>query len=156
MYQRSGFESSVPHLQFILRQICSLIEIYPVIVALGGDVVPTLQAIINSKKSKILKSLTLELLYDIGQDTEKRLKSQAAQLLCPQCLVHCDIHKVDLPYLSSVTYYGCRACGQSREFTDSKHLWLITTLDNKLTKEEEEQQKKTIRIRHRKLLINYK
>jgi len=70
------------------------------------------------------------------------LKSRASGLLCPHCLTHFGPHKVKLSWLQTITYYGCRNCGQSRAFFYGH---VTATLDDKMTAEQS-QQKRNLRI----------
>jgi hypothetical protein len=63
-----------------------------------------------------LREMALELLQSIGQETTARLRLQAPGLFCPRCIVRCGEHQVQTSALNSISYYGCRACGQSRQF----------------------------------------
>lgn len=57
-------------------------------------------------------------LLALACDTTLRLKKQAPHLLCTICLVRCGSRSVRLSRRTSVTYYGCRVCDQSREFLE--------------------------------------
>lgn len=85
------------------------------LVALGGEAIASLRSVALDKRSP-LRQTSIWLLHSIGRETTSRLAPQAARLLCPHCLIRCGIGSVQLPDGNDFTYYGCRACGQSREF----------------------------------------
>ncbi|MBM3239024.1 hypothetical protein FJZ31_22250 [Candidatus Poribacteria bacterium] len=86
------------------------------LVVLGGEAVEPLRRIAQGKTE--LRCTAVWLLKSIAQDTTSRLKRQAPRLLCPQHLVRYHANKVRVSWRVSFTYYGCRVCGQSREFLD--------------------------------------
>jgi RNase P subunit RPR2 len=129
-YEEVGIESNITYLKSIFDLLVNLIEGYSQVLALGGEAVPALQKIATS--GHVLKSITTQLLYDIGRATTFRLRSRAKSLFCPNCLTCYDAHKVRLPWWQSITYYGCRVCGQSREFLNGR---LVAVLDNQMDTE---------------------
>jgi hypothetical protein len=133
-YEQKNTETDAEYLQFVLGTLLELIEAYPRVVDMGGEVVPILHPI--SKKYHILQHVAGQLIFDIGRDTEKRLKGQETQLLCPHCLVHCGAHQRKVGWIGDVTYYGCRTCGQSRNFVPSENYHLVVLLDSELTAEQ--------------------
>lgn len=87
------------------------------LVALGGEATGPLSRI-AADEAHPLRSIALELLTYIEQETTLRFAGRLAQLLCPRCLTRFGAHSVNLPWGVSFTYYGCRACAQSREFLE--------------------------------------
>ena len=85
------------------------------LVALGGTAVKDLQPMAQDA-DKPLRRIALWLLESIGQETTIRLKESSPHLLCPYCLVRCHVQRVSLSWQHTVTFYGCRACQQSRKF----------------------------------------
>ena len=81
----------------------------------GGEVVRSLWVLAQDSTSPIQQT-ALWLLESISADTTARLAPKADHLLCPQCLVYCYAHRIDLLGQADLTYYGCRVCGQSRSF----------------------------------------
>lgn len=63
-----------------------------------------------------LRETGLWLLRSIGAETTDRLAANADQLICPTCVVHCASREITLSNYPTITYYGCRACGQSLTF----------------------------------------
>jgi len=106
---------------------------YSAVVAPGGAAVPFL-------KDKIAKnhheSIATELLRAIARNTTARIGDRALQLLCPSCLTRYKAHKVLLESLEYLTYYGCRICGQSREFLEGR---IIAVLDGRMDTERVQQ-----------------
>jgi hypothetical protein len=82
----------------------------------GGEAAAPLVAIRQSDGD--LQTLAVWLLKSIAEETTSRLKKRASSLLCSHHLVHPHSHKVRLSWRSVISYYGCRACGQSREFLE--------------------------------------
>lgn len=103
------------------------------LVSLGGEAVEPLCALAQDADSPLQRT-ALWLLENIAADTTERLAGQAPRLLCPRCAVHCG----EIPLEVSgrlLTYYGCRACGQSRGFVD----WtgpVVAVLDVRMEEEE--------------------
>jgi len=114
-YQESDFVQESDKLKRIADGLSDLAEGYPAVVATGGAVAPALQTLV--KEDDLLRGVIIAILKDISQATQ-HLGGRAEQLLCPRCLVRCGPHRADLPWQPDVTYYGCRACHQSREFID--------------------------------------
>jgi hypothetical protein len=127
VYRQEGFEHYVEYLQFVLDTLKDLIEIYPAVVGLGGEVVPVLYRIARS--DHVLQHVARELLFDIGKDTKKQFRKRSPHLLCPECWVHYDAHSVNVSWSRHITYYGCRACGQSRSYLPVDGRRLVALLD---------------------------
>lgn len=87
------------------------------LVALAGEAVELLQVLLSDSNADV-QGAAADLIRDIAEDTSARLAARASRLLCVRCLVRCGTHKARLSGGSTVTYYGCRACHQSREFLD--------------------------------------
>jgi len=111
-YEQAGIETDIKRLEAVLDVLSELADIYPTAVALGGEAVPVLHSIATNPGK--LSDVATQWLYDIGNTTQRRLKARAGKLLCPNCLARFAAHKVNLSWLNSMTYYGCRVCGQSR------------------------------------------
>jgi len=95
---------------------------------LGGEAVPSLISIADNPENP-LRSTANWILKSIEFETTARLFPQMGRLVCPRCLVRCHANWAEerLNQLLSV-HYGCRACGQSREFLE----WtgkIVTVLD---------------------------
>lgn len=122
-YEQLGIETDIKHLETVLDVLCQLADIYPAAVALGGEAVPVLHSIATNPGK--LSDVATQWLYDIGNTTQRRLKVRAGKLLCPDCLARFGAHKVQLSWLSSVTYYGCRVCGQSRNVLEARSIVVL-------------------------------
>ncbi len=99
-----------------------------VIVYLGGEMVKLLSSFVRESSGETKDSATW-LLHSISAETALRLAPYKEILLCPYCLVRCDTPWIDLPRQRDITYYGCRACGQSRRFIDAPDD-VVVILDN--------------------------
>jgi len=77
------------------------------IVSLGGEAIPHLRAAAADKTNSIHTEAAW-LIRSIGYETTTRLAKEKAQYICVNCLTCCDNHQG--------IYYGCRTCGQSRDF----------------------------------------
>jgi hypothetical protein len=112
-YKPGGPLADGDKLGCVCDALAGLADGYPALVALGGTVAPALQAL--ARENILLCNVAVQALKDIAQATQY-LAGQADRLLCPRCLVRCSAHCAGLPGERDVTYYGCRACCQSREF----------------------------------------
>jgi hypothetical protein len=133
-YEQENIETDADYLQLVLGVLQELVKAYPSVIKMGGEVVPILHPI--SRKYHMLQHVAGQLIFDIGKDTEQRLKGQETQLLCPHCLVHCGAHQRKVRWIGDITYYGCRACGQSQNFVPSDNYRLVVVLDTGLTAEQ--------------------
>jgi hypothetical protein len=113
-YQQTGMETDPAYLRFLLDTSCNLLRAAPGIIVLGGEAIPPLLAVIE-RKDHPLGPVATHLLQTIGAETTQRLQARSSQLLCPQCQVRCAPHPIQVRSVR-ITYYGCRACGQSRDF----------------------------------------
>jgi hypothetical protein len=100
------------------------------LVALGGEATEPLRRI-AADEANPLQATAMELLTYIEQETTIRFAGRLSRLLCPRCLTRFGARPVNLPWGVSFTYYGCRVCGQSREFQE----WakIIAVLDKNWT-----------------------
>lgn len=114
IYEKRGDEIALDYLTALFDWLVDLAEAYPAIVGLGGEIVPTLHTIAQ-EGSGTLRPLIHQMIRTIGRQTVYRLGYRFTELICPICLTHCQVHKVWLHWWESVTYYGCRTCGQSRK-----------------------------------------
>jgi hypothetical protein len=108
------------------------------LVYLGGQAVgPLVNLAVNEQSA--LRHTALWLLRSIEADTTARLGSHFARLVCPHCLVRYYPHEIWMTDKTHpLAYYGCRACGQSREFLE----WpgqIVTVLDRTMTESYVEQ-----------------
>jgi hypothetical protein len=94
---------------------------------LGGEAAIPLAVAASDQRSPV-RQVALWLLRSIEAETRDRLSAHYSRLLCPRCLVRFYANAVFVPDLPEFVYYGCRTCGQSREFLE----WLgdvVTVLD---------------------------
>ncbi len=112
-YKPSGLLADGDKLERVCDLLAGLADRYPALAALGGAVAPALQVL--ARDNILLCNVAVQALKDIAAATQP-LGGQADQWLCPRCLVRCGAHCAGLPGERDVTYYGCRACCQSREF----------------------------------------
>lgn len=87
------------------------------LVALGGEASTALQRLATDTAGPE-QPLALWILNSIEQDTTHRLAWRLSRLLCPRCLARFRRRAVNLPWGVAFHYYGCRSCGQSREFLE--------------------------------------
>ncbi len=127
VYEQKNIETNPQYLQTVLDLLKGLAENYPGVIELGAEAVSVLHPV--SKKYHILQHVAGQLIFDIGKETEQELKKRASHLLCPHCLVHCGAHQINVPWIGDMTYYGCRACSQSRNLVNSDNYRLVVYLD---------------------------
>lgn len=111
-----------------------IINDWPTLVALGGEIVPSLLTVAQDNDDITSLVLVSQLLGNIAQDTTAKFKNRAASLLCQHCFVRYTEHKISLSWInSSITYYGCRGCGHSRKFI--RHNGEVVAVLNEVVKE---------------------
>jgi hypothetical protein len=112
-YKPGGLLADGDQLERVCDLLAGLADGYPALAALGGAAAPALGAL--AREDGWLCGVAVQALKDIAAATQP-LAGRADRLLCPRCLVRCGAHDAGLPGERDVTYYGCRACCQSREF----------------------------------------
>jgi hypothetical protein len=117
-YQQIGVMTEVDELRSACNLLSDVMDGYPAVVAIGGAAVHPLENIGWRSDLLLLSDVATRIMKDIAQATQRQLGDRAGQLLFPRCLVHPGPHRADLPLQPDVTYYGCRACHQSRAFID--------------------------------------
>jgi hypothetical protein len=117
--------------------LVELTRTYPEVISLGGEAVSALEQI-ASESSAELQAVAQQLLRDISADTQ-RLKWDRDWPFCPHCLTGCAPYEVSTGWWSSLTFYGCRTCRQSREFLKGS---LIAVLDSQMEAELVERQER--------------
>lgn len=140
-YEQSRVEDDLEYLQFLLSLMGVLADNYASIIATGGEIIPILQKMATEKR---FKDVAAQLLLNIGKDTTSRLSHRTSTVLCPRCLVRFEARQFSLLRWKSITYYGCRMCGQSRYFFEGQ---VVAMLDSKMRVERIQ--------RNRKLYINW-
>ncbi len=84
------------------------------LVSLGHEALRYLLALAGDSRSS-QRQTARWLARSIGHETTDHLAGRARQMICPACLTGCGSYAIREAGLS-ITYYGCRTCGQSREF----------------------------------------
>jgi len=145
VYYQLGIEGDNQYLRRLFDLLNDLLDIYPYLVTAGGKLVsPLLFAI---EKNQGLTSLVSELLKGIGEETKKKLSHQISSLLCSDCLVQCSANIVQIAgQTNPITYYGCRACGQSDSFLKIRGQ-VVAVLDNRVNERQT--------IQGRDILVNW-
>ena len=95
---------------------------------LGGEAAAPVVAAVAADERSSVRDVAIWLLRSIEAETRDRLSAHSSRLLCPRCLVRFYANEVLVTDLPPFVYYGCRACGQSREFLE----WpdeVVTVLD---------------------------
>ncbi len=123
----------VHRLQKLFDLLCTLADDYRKLLAQGGHTIPALQDRLAHWRK--LPGLVEQLLQDIEQQTLNHLK-RYGDLYCLPCRANFTVQPVNIPGLLqniNFSYYGCRYCGQSRQFKAGR---VIAVLDNKLYPEQ--------------------
>ncbi len=143
-YEKMEVEKNLRHLKKLFNLFSDLINLYPQVIVLGGNIVPLLQKIVTTQHH-VLHPIAVQWLDNIGTETTARLGYRASQLICSACLTRCSTHTVSVSSHHTVTYYGCRSCGQSQEFLEFSEVRIIAMLDNQM-EQEQIRQNETLRV----------
>ena len=122
-YHQEGLETDPIYLQGLLNLCQGILEAYPIIVDLGRETISFLDVCAIPQND--LRSIVIQLIYDIAAETKNRLGQTPAHFTCLRCLTHCGPHDLSLQMGETITYYGCRACGQSREFFEGQAIIVL-------------------------------
>jgi hypothetical protein len=114
VYKQQGFETNIEYLQFLFDWLGELADAYSSIVMLGGGAIPHLIELTHNYE--VLQPLTLQLIEAMAKETQIWSTYPTQELICPQCLTRCHIHRVNPSWWQTISYYGCRVCSQSQEF----------------------------------------
>lgn len=125
VYEKQAVITDTDFLGVLFDFLVELTRTYPEVITVGGDAVPALHQI-ASERSEELQPLAQQLLHEIAETTQ-RLKWYCDQSFCPRCLTCCDAYELRSGWWSSLTFYGCRTCRQSREFLRGS---LVAVLDS--------------------------
>jgi hypothetical protein len=126
-YEERGYDTDVAHIQGVFELLIGLAQGYPQVLLLEGDAIKALYEIASSKDA-MLRAVARQLLKDIAEETSGRLWEDFHVRFCAQCLTCCVEHTISFSWWQSLTYYGCRTCGQSRQLLKGP---LIAILDNR-------------------------
>ncbi len=85
------------------------------LVAMGGEVTEVLREIAVDKLNPLWE-VAIWLLSGIDQETTDRFSWRTEHTLCPNCLTRFGSRPVNVGLGIPLDYYGCRVCGQSREY----------------------------------------
>ena len=86
------------------------------LVTLGDEIITPLIRVATNPTSP-LQSVAIWILDSIEQETKKRLSTSSSNYLCPRCLS--SVGSITITAQDAAfTYYGCRICGQSRDFLE--------------------------------------
>jgi hypothetical protein len=129
-YEEANLRTDPASLEALCETMLELLRIYPRLAYLSGQAVSLLQPLAAQKHP--FQPVAIQLLRDIAKETQNRLAEQANTLICPSCLRHCAAHEIKLSLTDRLTYYGCRACGQSLEFLPARKA-VIAILDTQMT-----------------------
>lgn len=135
VYEERGIITDNNFLGRLFDFLAELPHTYPEVISLGGEAVSALEQI-ASESSEELQAVAQQLLRDISAETQ-RLKWDNERSFCPRCLTGCVTYEVSTGWWSSLTFYGCRTCRQSREFLKGS---LIAVLDSQMEAELVERQ----------------
>ncbi|MEM7028786.1 MAG: hypothetical protein AAF629_04275 [Chloroflexota bacterium] len=82
---------------------------------IGGAATSHLQVLVQNKNNLVLRQTALWILHNISWETTARLADQQDTLLCSHCITACTRHQIAVSSFLAITYYGCRACHNSRD-----------------------------------------
>jgi RNase P subunit RPR2 len=139
--EQARLETGAGILEEIFNEFANIADSYNQVVRVGGKAIPLLLE--KRMLGGYLKEVSNQLLHDIAKETKLRLSHESNQLYCKKCLVACSLIAIPLPQQLDVHYYGCRNCGQSREFIKSDQV--VAILDNQ-SQTEYLQQKNILRV----------
>jgi len=123
-YEVPNIQTDIKTLQTIIDLMVDLAHGYQTVLALGGQAVSGLLALIAAN-DRILKPMALALLADIAGQTRQRIQGVQNNLLCFHCCTRPGPLKVKPTRWKTVTYYGCRSCGQTNHFLRGKTVALL-------------------------------
>ncbi|OPZ85641.1 MAG: hypothetical protein BWY76_01331 [bacterium ADurb.Bin429] len=90
------------------------------LIHLGG---PAMEPLAQRLTDRAQRREIRRLLAAVSHDTCRRLGHDAARLLCPNCQTKCVARQA-----AGFRYYGCRTCGQSRDFLDGEVVLMLDSL----------------------------
>ena len=131
-YEYPRLVRNVPFLRASLDHLVTLADDYATFIALGGEAIPPLQRAAEEKPA--LRFVLPHLLKEIERQSLDRTGKGERRLWCPHCQTRYVPIKVALPWtwLKSISYYGCRICGRSRDYLVGD---VIGVLDAHMTEE---------------------
>jgi len=85
------------------------------LVVIGGKAAQPLQEIAKDEANPLQK-MSMWLLSCIEQETANKFAWRTDNTLCPHCLTRFEPQQIDVGVGVTFTCYGCRVCGQSRDY----------------------------------------
>ena len=134
-YDQPGFETDGEYLDFIFDLLSNFADSYPAVMALGGEGILLLQGAMAVNQNDALQPLMVALLRDIALWTKAQFSYRLSHFICLTCFHHFGAHKIPLDQKKSITYYGCRACRQSRKSLEVQAGGVIASLDGGMVEE---------------------
>ena len=119
-WEQKSIITQSKRLETISYTLHQWLSLAPEIIALGGEVIPTLEAVASSTNHRF-QGYAGQLITTIARTT-RRLQGQETQLVCKQCITHCTAHEAKHSPTKSLIYYGCRTCQQTKDFYATDHV----------------------------------
>lgn len=135
-YAEDNLKPNAGYLQFLLEALYNLTQVYPGIVAAGSEAIPALHPVAEDKTHPA-QAVAETLIRQIAP-TSHHLCPHTDRLLCTRCLTCCTRHEVNISWLNTIHYCGCRVCHQSLNFY--KGGTVIAVLDSQMKKDLVEQE----------------
>jgi hypothetical protein len=129
-YQHRDFEEDKQYLSSLVDMLCDLVDNYPRIVNLGGEIVPALQELAE-KQGHPLHSSAIFLLEVIASRS-RDLRISYPKLLCPCCFLRFKKQKIESSWWKTLSYYACPNCHQNRDYFSGQ---VVVVLNNQMEKE---------------------
>jgi len=124
--EQAGLETNNKALEKIFDQMVDIANCYSRVVELGDEAIPFVRK--KRIQDRSWGHVFNQLLKDISQETWLRLSYDMEHSYCCKCLTGCSRIVIPLPLQTDIHYYGCRRCGQSREFIKAGQV--VAILDN--------------------------
>lgn len=138
-YRVPGLYPDIDNFLNLVHRLGKLLEAYTGLVTLEGVAVSAIGTSTIAPNTLRINNLNLfyrnliaTLIKDIGQITTKKFSNRASRTWCSRCLTRFSKHTYQSNWLTSIEYYGCRTCRQSRAYFDGQ---VVAILDN--TEQEE-------------------
>jgi hypothetical protein len=120
-----------------------------ILLTLGGEAIIPLKEIAANQLHPSQQT-ALWLLASIEQETLYRLSGHIASILCPTCWVRPGSHSIKIATAIEFTYYGCRMCGQSRDFVKVNRVMAVLHKDWSEIKQHKDEQMRINWFKHQK------
>jgi len=124
IYEEPEILTYLDYLQTLLDFLIDLAHGHRKVLALGGQAVPGLITLIAGG-GHIYIPIAMALLDDIAAHTRQQVYNKRNSLLCPYCCTRPGPLKVKPTRWKTVTYYGCRSCGQTNHFLSGTTVALL-------------------------------